>query len=145
MSHLASELETLLKEKGMRATDLARASGLTQASVSRIRSGGQIWVKASDLEKIAAAIDKSPMIHARLLRAHLLDECSGPGKELIEIELTGRRRRSIHEEAPPYGIKLPPKEEQAMRIISEHVTQDPELRKIILSLASLYAKGTLSD
>lgn len=144
MSYLAEEFENLLKENKLRPADVARTSGITEAAISRLRSGAQSYMSSEYLEKIAAAIGSSPMIHARLLRARMLDDCSGPGRDYITIEIRGEKIPRLKEDGPAYAIKLPPKLDAAMRTIAQHLASDTELKNIILGLGNLYARGSVS-
>lgn len=148
MSHFAKELEALLADKKGKiksAAELGRLAKIDQATLSRIRYGNQ-KISWEDLDRVAMAVDPSPMTHAKLLRSRLMDELRPPGGDLIEIELTGARPAILKEDAPPaYLTKLPPVFEKALATIAQRL-QNPgekELKAIVRGLASLYERGSL--
>lgn len=147
MSFLAAELAGILREKEMSPADLSRTSGISRAMLSKIATGAQVWVSPDVLARLAAGIDSAPLVHARLLRAHLLDECSGPGKDYIEIELRTKRRMPdpLHETAPPWNVKLPPKIEHYMNLIARNVGSDTKVRSIVTALGGLLEDGIIPE
>lgn len=148
MSHLAEELELLMVENGVRPADVARVSKVPEASISRIKTGVQKSISAEDLLKISGGIGKSPRIHARLLKAYLMDEWAergGPGQKLIKIQLVSEKVYGLKDEPAEEAAKLPPPLRDAVKIFAEHWSTDADLRAMVNSLRNLYEKGTLSS
>lgn len=151
MSFLASQLNALLKEKNLRAIDLARASGLSRALISKIANGEQIWVSPDVLQKLARGIDPNPAIlpatHALLLRSHLMDECSGPGKDFIEISIRSKARagKDLQTMESLSDVKLPPKFEAYMKLIARNIGSDANVRRIVTALGGLLDEGVIPD
>ena len=148
MSNIAIAIDGLIKESRPRITgaDLARASGINTAQISRIRNGVQQWVNPEDLTKICLALCKDPkspryaQTHARLLYGRLLDECTGPGAALINIKLLtkGELPATTHPRA------LPPSLQQDMDDIANHIESDRTVRDLISSVAKLCRREPLS-
>lgn len=110
MSNIAVAIDKLINEcePPMTGAELARASGIQEAQISRIRNGRQIWMNPDDMTKIALTLCKGDLkskrlkkIHARLLHARMLDECTGPGADLITITLAA----PPHSRSPQKGTR----------------------------------------
>jgi transcriptional regulator with XRE-family HTH domain len=145
MSHFARELEAVMADKRIRSgKDLADMCGVPQSTISRIRSGAQ-QISLDDLTKIAVGLGSAPMIHARLLRARLLEELHPPGGHLVRIDLPSyHAAEDVAAEAAVVYDKLPPKLETALRAIETRAATDPQLRRIVLNLGSLCVKGHIT-
>jgi transcriptional regulator with XRE-family HTH domain len=142
MSHIAIELNRLLIERKMTAADLARASKITNAQISRWKSGVQVWIGADDLKNLAAAFTNGRSetynkTHARLLHAHLLDECTGPGAKYIYIELQGKPVPMILKDSADANPILPPRLQENLNTIAKHINDDRNVRDLIESVANL--------
>jgi len=125
----------------MTGMDLARASGITMAQISRLRNGHQVWMKPEDLKKISQAIAKDSTserfreIHARLLYARLLDECVEPGASLITITIhTKSKPKAVATKRPPV---LTPAAQADMDTIAEHISKDKYILDLVHSTARL--------
>lgn len=142
MSYLSRALGDLLTRHNLKPAEVAKATQIEPAKLSRWRSGEQIHISPEDLEKLSASFN-DPGALAILLKAHLLDECHGR-ENLVRIEIAGDIPEPALEASPvPYGRKLPPKIEHALNVIAREITSDKDLKNMILSLANLYEKGTL--
>jgi DNA-binding Xre family transcriptional regulator len=138
--NIANVLNQILNEKDMTAAELARTSGVTQAQISRLRTGEQIWINPKDMFVIAKALagehrSELPKIHARLLYAHLCDECTGLGAKLISIEL-----RSASESKPVVTREepvLPPRCKENLDVIAEHIAQNRYVKNFIENLSEM--------
>jgi hypothetical protein len=144
MSHIANAINSLITnlKPPMTGADLARTTGIQAAQISRIRNGRQIWVRATDLEKIAFAVcrdsesDKYAKIHAGLLLARLQDECSGPGAPLISITLDDAKPPLLRDSTQPRRV-LPPSVQADLDLIAENITGDDSVRDLVSSVANL--------
>lgn len=129
---LAHEIEALKADRGLNQTQLASASAIDSATLSRVRAGVR-QMTFEDVALLRAAFNGVGVWPARLLRARLLDECYGPGAERIAITLDGKSNpAALRETSPVYSS---PKLEKAMRKIHAHVGSDSKLRDVILFLA----------
>src|SRR5438270_11252194 len=118
MSYFGLALKELLDRKNMKAVRLAELSGVGQPKISRYIRGDQAWVHQEDLDAIARTVTVEPSERAELVRARLMDECKGPGAELIRIEIADSL--SLKETPPPYyQVKLPKDLERAFLILRE--------------------------
>lgn len=148
MSYIANAVDTLLKEKKKSAADLARSSGITEASISRIKGGQQTWISGDDLKRIAASLTPSRgetlnKIHARLLHAHLLDECQGPGAKYIHIELHTSPVPMILRDTNESKPVLPPKLQHNLDVIAANITTNRHVRDLVESVANICQHGSL--
>ena len=142
MSYLSHAIARMLVEHKMTAADLAQASGMTEAQISRFRNGLQTWISAEDMCKLAGGYVSNHGItyqkaHAELMQAHLLDECSGPGAEYISIQRTDGGQRFPF----PMGsdrVVLAPEPQAALDTIRSHITYDLNIRHIIQGIAGMY-------
>lgn len=140
MSHFGTHLKTLMERKQISGAKLARLSGVDDSKISRYLSGDQKWVSPDHMEKIVKAISNDPQDQAELLRAHLYDECTGLGSELIEIRITGREQ-SAREIAAPYRTPIPLEAEQDFATLREWYIKDKNVREIIEGTANLLRSG----
>ena len=147
MSHIANAIANELKKSKKTAAEIARASGVHEAQISRFISGTQIYVTAEDLIAIANALSASKTeqakAHARLLHARLLDECSGPGAKFIEILLHDSHAPAALCESPvPYKI-LPPAMQENLDTIAASITHNRQVRDLIQATADLCRQKSL--
>jgi transcriptional regulator with XRE-family HTH domain len=141
MSHIANAIEDELNLTKKNAASIAAHSGITEAQISRIRSGDQVWVGSEMLEKLAAAFfpGKTKLAaksHARLLYAHLLDERTGPGELFIDIALLDHSAPLALNDATRKNV-LPPAMQQNLDLIIEHITHNRQVRDLIQVAADL--------
>lgn len=140
MSYFGTALTTIMQRNGLKQIELARLSGVDNSNVSRYCTGDQVWVSPDHLEKLTRAISTKAEDRAELIKAHLLDECVGPGSDLIEISILGKDSRPS-EAAVPYQVPLPANLEEALGTIREHLIHDRHVRDIIEGLANLLKHG----
>src|SRR5438128_1904123 len=150
MSYLSNELMNIIAEKGIAQADLARLTRLDQSKISRWING-QSRIKPEDLVKLTTTISSDPIDRARLVIAHLRDECQAgsekvPGSELVSIKL--KEASTALKETNSYRVEslsledpeLPPITgplRKALHTIRRHLS-DPDLSGIILYFADLY-------
>jgi len=135
MAYFSQKLQELLDRNEMSQTDLAKATNLSQAHISRLLSDDQRSVSLDDLRAIATNISTLDRERAELIRAHLLDECVGPGSELIDIIINGSRRQaSVLNDAP--APPLSPRMERVFQILREQ-SEDKHLRVVLEGLVDL--------
>lgn len=144
MTNFATKLEEMLQRKKMKPVELARAAGLPPSTISRWLNLERASVSEKDLASAALALSNNPRDHAELLRARMLDLCRGPGSDLIEVSIDGRRINSLREAAPEY-IRLPRELEECLRVLRDHIQKDSILRGLLLSIARAKTKGTLGE
>jgi len=137
MSNFGAKLAELLARNKMRAAELARITNLNDSLVSKWINGQQVFVSNSDLAKITGAISALPKEQAELIKAHLMDEMSGPGSEMIEIRIKGQVSLAQKESATPYVTPLPLKIQRALEILGREAVTDADVRGILISMAHL--------
>jgi len=123
----------------MSSVQLSKKSGVSEPTISKYRSGDQVWVSADDLTALATGISDDPRDRAGLIKAHLLDECNGPGAELIEIGIRGQHE--ISEASPAQKIRLPKEAEENFTAIREWYIKDSNVREIVDGLGNLLRTG----
>lgn len=128
---LAHELEIFKKELGLTQTNLSSATEVDVGTLSRVKSGGR-QMTYDELAKIRRVYATKGLWPARLLRARLLEDCTGPGANQISIEIDGTLPALAKEAGPPYLVGLAPKVDQAMRRIAANISGDAKLRDLIL-------------
>lgn len=134
MSFLSVKLAELMRNTGLKTSDLARSSGIDDSRISRWLTDKQLHITPADLENLCAVLCPTKRDKADLLRAHLLDSCVGPGADLIQIQITGSDHLPIQDSRQ---IPLAPDLEEAFAILRANI-QDRELQKILISLAELF-------
>jgi hypothetical protein len=144
MSYISNTLDELLAVSKLTAAGLARAGAVSAAHISRIRSGIQIWVSPEELTALSKAFAKhiegthSHSIHAQLLLARLKDECAGPGAAQINIALKSKVGKSAAcESAPTKKPALPPRMQQNLDLIADHITDCRHVRDLVETTANL--------
>jgi transcriptional regulator with XRE-family HTH domain len=143
MSHISNAIDELLAASKLNAAQLALAGGLNAATISRIRNGVQVWVSPQNLTALAEAFAKQiggghyQRIHGQLVFARLQDECVGPGAKNITIELRSEDGNSAAgaEAFNPKPV-LPPKMQQNLDVIAEHITENRHIRDLIEPIAN---------
>lgn len=138
MSYFGNALGDILEKKKISQTELSRLTELSQAHLSKLINGVQIWLSPEDLDAICTSVTNEKLEQAELIRAHLMDECNGPGSDLIDIQIK-RRSGTIYEEAFPQRSAIPSKFAKHLEILSRHA-EDKDLRTIIEGLASVFHK-----
>lgn len=118
----------------MRASELARLTRLNDSLISKWINGQQTYVSNDDLAKIASSLTNQPREQAEIVRAHLLDEMTGPGSDLIDIRIRGQVSYA-KEESPPYLSALPLKLQRAFDLLMQESITDADVRAVIMGLA----------
>ena len=141
MSNISNALTEELRGAKKTAADLSRACGMTEAQISRLKSGYQKWIGEDTLVSFASALypGKSELFakcHARLLYAHLLDECSGPGAKHIELKLNPNliptTPKSTKKEKP---VLAPDFQKDLDTLIAN--SQNKDVRNAVASIAAM--------
>lgn len=121
----------------MTPAGLARASGVSEPKLSRWIKGTQMYISDDDLESLAIHITADPKQRAELVVARLKDNLSGSGSEFVQISIAGAPLRDHSK-----GLKsLPVALQEAIPLFAEN-WKDPDVRNMILGLASLLRAGT---
>lgn len=142
MSNLAEAIQRLMEKNEVRfAVELARRTGIEEATISRWRNGIQISISDEDLEKLARAITSDPKQQAELVAARMRDVCHGPGAELVSVQI---EERTLREEPQPYGQKkLPPKGRDTFNTLADEYISDGDLRDVLDGLANIIREKNL--
>jgi len=143
MSYIAVALEEVIQERTppLTGAELARATGMQTAQISRIRNGLLNWVSPANLLAIAKAVAGDPkskkfaQVHAKLLFARLMDEYSGPGARFITLKLHSECQQ--HEASAKSWPVLPQAIQADLDIIAVSVEKDRNIRNLIATTANL--------
>lgn len=139
MSYWAKALQEFLDRKQMTPTEAAAEAKIFQSLVSRWLSGKQVVVSDNHWGLLCAGVVKDPLDRAELFRARLMDTCHGPGSELIEITISGKKKEAPKRSGLP-DVQLPPRTERAMVKILERLPKEKALRDVVHSIAELQLK-----
>lgn len=139
MSNFGAKLEELLEKRKMSAAELSRATGISDALLSKWINGQQRFVSPEHMELLTAAISSQASEQAELIRAHLLDENVGQGSQLIDIHILGSGQ-VLHDSGPAYKVVPPLKIQRALEVLGREAITDADIRGILISLASLCDK-----
>lgn len=148
MNKLGTTLTRIMEKRHLNQKSLAHLSGVDPATISRVKNGEQAAFGQRDFEKILAFVSNDSTERAELLRSYLLDQCTGPGSELITIDIRDAARTALAESPVHYGVELPQRLETALRILRRACeNNDKDLQELITYLADLYsqAKQTAGD
>lgn len=141
MSYFGNALTELLQRKKMTAVRLSELSGVGEPMISRYRNGDQKWISPEDLAALARHASDDPRDRAGLIKAHLLDECTGPGAELLEISVRGvQELRDVARTTIP----LPAEAEANFAALREWYIKDARVREIVDNLGELL-RETITD
>jgi len=124
----------------MTAAALAHATKLGEPKISRWLSGQQTFIDGDDLELVVTHLTDKPAERAELVAARMRDVCTGPGSDLIEINIGGN---DFREASPAYDTKLPvlpPPLEHATQIFARF-WKDPDVRGVVTGLANVLETG----
>ena len=144
MSNFGSKLAEILERNKMRASELSRASKITEALISRWINGQQIFVSTDDLATITSTLNKSSADQAALIRAHLLDEMGvAPGCQLIDISV--RNSPGMNETTPNYRVSLPLRLQRAFDVLERESVTDADVRSVIVGLANTLRRGAVPE
>lgn len=129
MSNFGEELSRQLESHNISATQLAERVEMSLSQIYSWLRGEQISVRAEQFNLIAAAITDDEASHARLLRAHLLDEKTGAlGQQLVNVTI---ERDTTLKDRP----RAVTKRERALEILFEESIKDRELAEMLISMA----------
>jgi transcriptional regulator with XRE-family HTH domain len=135
MSYFSIALSEILAENQWSQSDLAKFSNLDNGKISRWIADNTP-IKPDDLERIAALLKSSDQ-QARLIIAHLRDECpKGHGGERIEIKLGSHAVPLLESATPPLAAGI----ERAFQVLRANAPSDTDLREILIHLAKLFEK-----
>lgn len=130
MSHLSEALTRQFELKELSQASVAERSGISQAQISKWVNSDQTSISDDQLSALAIALSDDPSEHAALVRAHLLDECFGPGSELIRIEID---HPSVLKDRP----RPRSKGEKALAFLAEERHRNRDLNDLLIDLAKV--------
>lgn len=137
MSNFGAKLAELLERHNLRAAQLSQVTGISNALFSKWLNNQQSFVSSDDLSALTTAISSDAREQAELVRAHLLDECVGPGSELLDVRILNASGRAVREDANAYNVPLSPKLQRAFEVLMKESVSDADVRDIIISMANL--------
>ncbi len=129
MPYLAEEFARQLAARNHTIDQLVAASGLSRGQLYLWKGGHQTSITPDHFALLAHALSSSVDDHARLVRAHLLDEKFGPGSDMVDVVIIGADE--LHD-APISRSKR----ERALAILSTHSVGNKELADLLIALAS---------
>jgi len=130
MSYFAEELERQMSAASVNGVQLSERTGISPSQFYNWLKDVQRSVSEEQLKSIAPALSDDVLLHAALVRAHLLDEKKGPGSELVTVEI----------ESPRYLRDKPrprSRAERALAYLAEERHRNPELNDLIIGLAKM--------
>lgn len=134
MSYFSAALDSAMRERGLKQTQLARQIGMDQPQVSRYLSA-DTRPDHRALERICQALpDHTPF----LLAAYVRDEIPHFGQDLVTV--TAQPETSIIAETPPQPpsySRLPARVRQLIDEIAEKCERSPELVTALESMMDL--------
>lgn len=139
MSNFGAKLAELLERNEMRAVDLARICGLSEAMLSKWINGQQRFVSTEDLAQLCNGISTDTKERAELIKAHLLDELGSPpapGSELIHITIKGGGHTTFQESAggrPVFPLHI----QRALDLIGSNAVTDADVRAMLIGMAGI--------
>ena len=141
MSNISNALTEELLTSKKTAADLSRACGMTEAQISRLKSGYQKWIGEDTLIGFATALypaksDLAAKCHARLLYAHLLDEYVGPGAKFIELKLNLASHHTRSKQTEKEKPVLSPDFQQDLDTLIAN-SQNKDVRNAVASIAAM--------
>lgn len=130
MSHLADEISRQMQAGNLTGLLLSERSGISASQLYKWLNSEQISIGEDQLRALAPALSDDSADHAALVRAHLLDECFGPGSELVRIEIDH-----------PAALKDRPrprsKGEKALAFFAEERHRNRDLNDLLIDMAKV--------
>ena len=128
MSFIADEIDRQLESQGTNAMRVAEVSNISASQIYKWTNNEQTSISREQIDALARAISSDINDHARLVRAHLLDEKFGPGSELVRVELD-----------TPAELKDQPrpraKGEKAMEFLAQERMTSRAVNDLVIDLA----------
>lgn len=136
MSYFSSEMNRLMTAKKMLPSDVSRAAGISEPTISRWLNDKQHAVRPEALERLCQVLGTTKREQAGLIRARLLDQCYGQGADLIHIQIGREPVLFLDSSKRP----LPGRLEAAFEVLRENF-EDADLQQVILGLAGWFKKN----
>ena len=141
MSNISNALTEELLASKKTAADLSRACGMTEAQISRLKSGYQQWIGEDTLIKFSRSLypensDLAAKCHARLLYAHLSDEYVGPGVKYIDLKLNLASNHTRSKQTEKEKRVLPPDFQRDLDTLIAN-NQNKDVRNAVASIAAM--------
>jgi DNA-binding Xre family transcriptional regulator len=143
MSNFGAKLAEMLERRKMSQTELARTANLSDALISKWMTGQQSFVSQQYLANICLSISPNPSERAEIIRAHLLDEMTGPGSEMIDISIKGRIS-SVKTADQSGRSALPLRMQRMLEILGRESLTNADLRGILHGLAEMLTRPSSS-
>lgn len=135
MSHLGQTIKRLRSENRLTQKIIAKKTGLPQSQLSRWESGEISFISPKDLDLLAGALGRTRRQRAEVIAAHLFDECSGSGSELIDILIRGQEQDAQHETAPVYRTRLAPETQAVLDYFAEIIPKNRDAENALVAFA----------
>ncbi|HYE29958.1 MAG TPA: helix-turn-helix transcriptional regulator [Methylomirabilota bacterium] len=130
--YFAAALKSLMERYDLKQADIARKTGLSAPQISRYISGVQKYISPEDMNALVRAMTIDPLEQAELVRAHLLDECCGPGSDMIDIVIRNAPKKAAGEVEIPWTAEG----RKALSALIKASADNPSIERIFVDLAS---------
>jgi len=137
MSHLANELKSIAERHHMIPMDISRATGLPPSHLSRLLNNHTVAVSDEVLEKLKVAVCRTPEERAMMVRARMLDVCSGVGADMIDVQINLNGRSRPADNAMILPVRLDPKVRDAIAWMAKRTIEAPGVGAGLISLAKM--------
>jgi transcriptional regulator with XRE-family HTH domain len=138
MHCLSKTLQSVLNRNDLTAADVARKSNLHQSFLSRLLSGKDFTVTKANFHRLLDAFPNKED-KADLVAAHLEDERSGPGSDLVKIFV--ERGSALVSITPP----AEPSFESLLDDLKRLSLRVPSLKVVLTGLHDLVVKSSLQE
>ncbi len=130
MSYLSEELKRQMQAAKLSGSQIAERSKISASQVYKWANDDQTSIDAKQLDALAAALSHDPVDHAKLLVAHLQDECFGTAKGYVTIDL---RSEGELKDKP----RTMTKGERAIHFLAAERVKDRSVNDLIIDLAKV--------
>lgn len=137
MSYLSTALARLAEQHGFKQADICRQSGLSRAHVSRIFNGESKDLSDYHFAAVLKTFAADPHAQAEIVAARCMDARTGPGSDLVEIQIkrTGASDRTEH--GMSEHVHLSKETERAFAFLRSQCPINPDLEKHLVTYAKL--------
>ena len=137
MSHLANEVKAIAERHHMIPMDISRVTGLPPSHLSRFFNNKQAYVSDETMEKLKAAVCRTNEERAMLVRARMLDACTGVGSEFVEVNINLGGRPRPAENAIILPVRLDPKIHDLISWFASKAIEQPTISAGLVALAKM--------
>lgn len=137
MSYLSIALQRRIERRQMNQSDLANQSGISKSYISRLFSGVAKELSDENFVAVLKVFAADPQAQAELVAARCMDVRTGPGAELVEINVKGRALAKSEKQNEFPDVELSHETERAVAWLRSQCPVNPELEKHLVGYAKL--------